>query len=186
MTFAFLGNMGDSYHHKFLIREIVRLTGCETYLELGVYDGETLDWVKGGVKQVYAVDCVDIRKEKVVNGPGYSFFEMKTDEFFEKFPELRFDIAFIDADHSFESAKKDFLNVLERLNKYGCIICHDSDPINEFYTAPGYCGDSYKLVDYIYENHPELNIITLPVTETGISIIMRKHDRRAELYKGVV
>ena len=181
MSFAFLGNQGNSYHHKFLIREIVRLTGCETYLELGIYDGETVDYIRQVVKNVYAVDCVDIRNVKETI-PGYQFFQMKTDEFFERYPDLRFDIAFIDADHSYESAKKDFLNVLERLNKYGCIICHDSDPINKFYTSPGYCGDSYKLVDYIYENHPELNIITLPVTETGISIIMRKQDRRALSY----
>ena len=100
------------------------------------------------------------------------------DTFFEQYPDIKIDIAFIDADHCFDSAKRDFMNVLERLNKHGIIICHDTDPISQFYTDPGYCGDSYKLVDYIYSNHPELNILTLPVTETGISIIMRKDDRR--------
>lgn len=177
MSFAFLGNQGNAFHHKFLIREIVRLVGCETYLELGVYDGETLDYIRPVVKRALGVDCVDKRINK-----DSEFYLMTTDDFFINGPNINIDVGFIDADHRFESAKKDLENMLLRLNKYGIIICHDSDPINEQYTDPGYCGDSYKLIDYIYEEHPELNVITLPVTETGISIIMRKCDRRSNLY----
>lgn len=177
MSFAFLGNQGDAFHHKFLIREIVRLVGCETYLELGVYDGETLDYIRPVVKRALGVDCKDLRKNK-----DSEFYQMLTDDFFIQYPDIKVDVAFIDADHRYESAKRDLLNVLTRLNKYGIVICHDSDPINKQYTDPGYCGDSYKLIDYIYKERPDLNVITLPVTETGISIIMRKDDRRSNLY----
>jgi hypothetical protein len=180
MSFAFLGNRGDSHHHKFLIREIVRLTGCQTYLELGVYDGETLDYVRPVVSRAIGVDLVDKRRDR-----SSEFYLMKTDDFFNhnKGLGLKFDVVFIDADHCFESAKKDFYNALDVLNEFGIIMMHDSDPISLEYTNPGYCGDSFRMIDHIIENHPELNIITLPVTETGISIIMRKADRRCNLYK---
>lgn len=59
---------------------------------------------------------------------------------------------------------------------------HDTDPISLKYTEYTYCGDSYKIIDYIEKEHPELNVTTLPLTDTGISIITRKKDRRVNTY----
>lgn len=176
MVFAFLGNQGPNFHHKNLIKEIVRLTGCETYLELGLYDGETFENIFPHVKRAIGVDIKDVRKQQLGE-----FHLMTTDKFFKTFND-KVDVAFIDADHCYESAKKDFQNVLARLNQFGIIIMHDSDPVSKKYTDPGYCGDSYKMIDFIHKNHPELNVLTLPVTETGISIITRKNDRRINTY----
>ena len=85
------------------------------------------------------------------------------------------DIIFIDADHNYTSVVKDFENSLKILNKLGIIFLHDTDPMIKKYVDPGYCGDSYKIIDYITNNHPELNIITLPVTIAGLSIVMREN-----------
>ena len=46
------------------------------------------------------------------------------------------------------------------------------------YIAPGYCNDCYKITDYITLNHPELEMVTLPCTEAGLTIVKRKKDRR--------
>jgi predicted O-methyltransferase YrrM len=89
-----------------------------------------------------------------------------------------FDIIFIDADHNFNQVKIDFENSLKILNEFGIIILHDTDPIDRRLLNNTYCSDSYKIVDYIYKNHPELDIITLPIHETGMSLVMRKNDRR--------
>jgi predicted O-methyltransferase YrrM len=173
-TFGKLGDKGIAYHHRDFIREIVKQTGCQVYLELGTYDGHTFNHVLPIVKRGICVDVVDKRLKKLA---GSEFHLMTTDVFFTQFHDP-VDVVFIDADHCYESARKDFENSLKLLNQFGIIIMHDSDPITREYSSPGYCGDSYRMVDYITETHPELNIMTLPFTCTGISIINRKSDRR--------
>ena len=106
---------------------------------------------------------------------------MSTDDFFKNFKDM-VDIVFIDADHNYKSVVKDFENSLKILNKLGIIFLHDTDPITKKYTDPGYCGDSYKIIEYILNKHSELNIITLPVTEAGLSIVMRKSNTRVNYH----
>ena len=93
--------------HEELVYELVRWTPCETYLELGVYTGTTFNKIAAHMKRAIGVDIADRRT--VQRG---EFYEESTDEFFEHFKDP-VDVAFIDADHTFESAKKDFLNVLK-------------------------------------------------------------------------
>lgn len=100
--------------------------------------------------------------------------------FFLHFKE-KADMIFIDADHSYESAKKDFLNSISILSESGIIIMHDTDPENNSLFSPGYCGDSYKIVSFVEENMKDLNIITLPIAEAGLSIISRKKSSRTFL-----
>jgi predicted O-methyltransferase YrrM len=138
----------------------------------GVYDGVTLSKVSRHVNRVISVDIKDLRKEKVGE------FHMKTtDEFFTTFNE-KIDVIFIDADHNFESVKKDFKNSVKLLNKYGMIILHDTDPMEEMYLNPNYCGDSYKMDEWIRENYTEFDIMTLPLTQAGLTIVKRKIDKR--------
>ena len=73
------------------------------------------------------------------------------------------------------------MNLLKILNQYGIIILHDTDPIIEELTDSKYCHDSYKIVDYILSKR-KLNIITLPIQETGMTFVMRKEDRRINNY----
>lgn len=158
--------------HKYVIDSIVKYTNCKTYLELGVYDGDTFSLIAKQVNRAIAVDIKDLRLQKIGE-----FYQMSTDEFFKNFSD-NVDIVFIDADHNSNSVIKDFENSLKLLNKYGIIFLHDTDPMEKKLLEPGYCNDCFKTVDYIMEKHPELNIITLPLTDAGLSIIMRKNDRR--------
>ena len=159
-------------YHKYVIESIVRFTNCKTYLELGLYDGETFSMIVPIVNRAIGVDIKDIRTQKTGE-----FYLMNTDDFFKGFKD-KIDIVFIDADHSFDSVKKDFENSLKILNKYGIIFLHDTDPMTKEYLQPGFCNDCHKIVDYITNNHPELNITTLPLTDCGLSIVSRKNDRR--------
>jgi predicted O-methyltransferase YrrM len=86
-------------------------------------------------------------------------------------------MAFIDADHCYESALNDFLNIFKRLNPGGIIILHDTDPESNNLINPYYCGDSYKIVNY-FENREDINVYTLPLTEAGLSIVTKKNDTR--------
>jgi hypothetical protein len=167
-----LGYAGYKYNHTELITEIVKQLNCSTYLELGIYDGTNLINVSKYVDRIISVDIKDIRKQHVGE------FHLKTtDEFFENFNEM-VDVVFIDADHNFESVKKDFKNALKILNEFGVIILHDTDPIELKYIDPGYCGDSYKMDGWVRENYPDLDIMTLPISEAGLTLIKRKKDKR--------
>jgi predicted O-methyltransferase YrrM len=148
-------------------------------VELGLFKGETWYKVLPHCQSAYGVDVVD----RNIKGNVHI---MTTDQFFSKFPkDEKIDMAFIDADHSYESCKKDFFNCLERLSDGGVIIMHDTDPVEDSLFDQRRCGDSYKIVDLLERNYGDsLNIVTLPVAEAGVSIITKKGDTRV-LLRGV-
>lgn len=164
----------DGFDHLPIIYNITKAISCESYLELGLYLGNTINMINTIVPRCVGVDIipVDIKGE---------FFLGTTDEFFEQNIDT-FDVIFIDAEHKFESVEKDFNNSLKILNKYGIIFIHDTDPISKEYTTTGYCGDSYRLVDFINKRQ-DLSVITLPILETGMTIVNRKYDRRVLNYE---
>ena len=64
----------------------------------------------------------------------------------------------------------------------GVILLHDTDPISDDYISPGRCGDCYKIIPIIESDFAnDLNIITMPVQEAGLSIVTRKRSTRASL-----
>ena len=160
-------------HYSNLIKWIAKLTNCKRYLEIGVNTGENIYDIRYNVDICEGVDVND----NILDKDNIIFNHMSSDEFFQKNTNI-YDIIFIDGDHSFDQVKIDFENSLKVLNKYGIIILHDTDPMEQFLTNSIYCKDAYKIVDYIYEHHSELNIITFPIHETGLSFVMRKEDRR--------
>ena len=158
--------------HPRIIYELVRTTNCRSYLELGIYDGTCITEI---AKIVDKAVGVDIKKRHRHN--NFEFIEKTTDDFFAT-NTSKFDIIFIDADHNFESVKKDFENALKCLNNHGIILLHDTDPMQKYLLQPTYCGDSYKMINYIKENHPELNFINLPISEAGLTIINKNNEQR--------
>lgn len=146
---------------------------CKLYLELGCQFANTVRKIISVNTKVIGVDV----KRQFNPGDFFFFYEETTDKFFEHFNEKP-DVIFIDADHNFESVKKDFINSVKVLNKGGTIFIHDTDPNSAHLLAPQYCEDSYKIVDWIRENYPELDVMVLPADEPGLTIVRRKLDRR--------
>jgi predicted O-methyltransferase YrrM len=171
-TFAY-----GTQHHSDLIVQLVKSVNCQTYLELGIYDGSTLSRVGQFVPRVIGVDIKDLRINKNVG----EFHLSTTQDFLQNFNEM-VDVIFIDADHSFESVKQDFETSLKNLNELGVIILHDTDPISEKYLDKGYCGDSYLMIDWLKTEHPEMDVVTLPISEAGLTIIKRSRDRRVNKF----
>lgn len=157
-------------HHSDFVATLAAYLKPNVYLELGLYEGETFKKVLPYTNRAIGVD-----KELKISNIG-ELYQCSTDEFFQTFTG-KVDMVFIDADHQFESAKLDFENSLNILNPGGLVIFHDTDPNEDKLIHPGYCGDSYKLVDYL-ESSAEYNIITLPIEPPGLSIVTRKQDTR--------
>lgn len=162
----------EQENHPEIIFQIVKGLGCRSYLELGIWDASTIAKIREVCENCVGVDIKDQRKYF-----NFTFKCMDTDSFFAN-NEESFDVIFIDADHKFESAKKDFINSLKILNKHGIIFIHDTDPIRPEYLDFGYCGDSYRMLSWIEEKQPGLESITLPVGTAGLTIVKRKIERR--------
>lgn len=163
--------------HTDMIVQIVKSVNCKNYLELGVYDGATLERVSSVVPRVIGVDVVDYRKNKSIG----EFHQTTTQNFLNNFNEI-VDVIFIDADHSFEAVKLDFKGSLKNLNEFGIIILHDTDPISEKYTSREHCEDSYKIIDWIKTEYPEMDVFTFPISEAGLTIVKRTNDRRVNKF----
>lgn len=161
-------------NHSLVISTIIQsMSNVKSYLELGIYEGETFEKIWPIVGQCVGVDTTDKRKLKFKG----TFHLCTTDEFFENNLE-NFDAIFIDADHEFEQVKKDFLNSLDVLNHNGIIFIHDTDPAHKKLIDPGYCGDSYKIVGWIHKVCSHIDCLTLPVCDPGLTIIRIKYCRR--------
>lgn len=160
-------------HHSDFVQTIAKIYKPNVYVELGLYEGETWNKVRPYCSESFGVDLLDRKLD------GNIFIET-TDSFFLHFNK-KADMIFIDADHSYESAKKDFLNSINILSESGIILMHDTDPDDNRLFSSGYCGDSYKIVDFIEKNIKEFNILTIPIAEAGLSIISRKNSTRTFL-----
>lgn len=162
-------------HHSDFIRNIAYIYKPKVYLELGLYAGETFMKVLPFCEKAIGVDTID---GHISAGEIHI---KTTTEFFRDFKE-NVDMVFIDADHSYESVKQDFLNCIKILNRGGVIILHDTDPEHDGLFDKGYCGTSYKFAREL-EDSKDYNIITIPVAEAGLSIVTRKNETRTDLRK---
>lgn len=167
-------------HHSEFIRVLTQIYTPKIYIELGLYDGETFGKVIPNAGRLIGVDLVDNPKLNSLKGnPKVDFRFCSTDMFFSVY-KGNADFIFIDADHKYESALRDFENSLRILSRGGIIVMHDTDPDDDKYINPRYCGDSYKIVNRL-ESDPRVNILTFPVSSPGLSVISRKGDNRVSM-----
>lgn len=105
-----------------------------------------------------------------------------SDHFFEIRGEKArgFDLAFIDGDHSFEQALRDFNNLEARAKPSSFIVLHDVIPMDE-HTArveetPFHTGEVWRLMQAIVAERHDLMAFTLPCAPSGLGIIGRFSD----------
>ena len=174
------GYRSSNFEQYQVIRSIVEATGCQKYLELGISEGFNIRHVASVCPDCTGVDIKDISKFR-----DFKFHICTTDKFFETNKET-FDVIFIDADHQFEQVKKDFINSLNVLNKFGIIFLHDTDPSKKEYLDPKLCGDSYKMIRWLRnEYYGVLEMITIPVGIPGLTIVNRMREKRFYEYNSI-
>ncbi len=167
--------------HSEFISILASIYKPNIYVELGLYEGETIHKILPLAKKIYGVD---LKKNPQLdnlqlNNSNLYIHYTDTHTFFENFNE-GIDMIFIDADHCFNSASKDFENALKRLNPGGIIILHDTDPVEDWLIDPKYCGDSYRIVSLL-EKRDDVNIVTIPLESSGLSIVTKKNNTRVQL-----
>lgn len=136
-----------------------------------------------------AIYHCDIAPDKILNPltvEGYmntdkSIYHMgASDNMFteKKIPPIA--LGFIDGDHNYPQAKKDFDNLMLLVVDNGYVCLHDTYPPSEEYVNENRCGDVYKLRQEI-EKDDRYDIITLTrgtAMGVGISIVRKKPQKR--------
>jgi hypothetical protein len=161
----------ETVNHAYIIANIIEETdGSEkNYIEYGVRNGDSIEVVSKKVKKSYGVDMT-LYKNKLHN---ILMFTMTTDEFSLKYlPDINFDYAFIDADHSHKQVIIDFENILKYINSGGYIFLHDTYPCNEELLNPYFCNDCFLSPIIIKQKYPDIEILTLPLNP-GLTIIRK-------------
>lgn len=115
-------------------------------LELGVFEGRSTVWFSDNVlshsdSKLYSVDSlVDARQNfetikyniNLSDNPNkIKLHIMPTDMFFIKFPDLMFDIIYVDADHKKSAVLSDGANAYSRIKPGGIIIFDDYDSTHD-------------------------------------------------------
>lgn len=128
----------------------------------------------------------DISPSKIINPmsvPGYlsaatdlTYFEERdatpplgrvvcfggaSDQFFQRidFPAIAY--AFIDGDHNYAQAKKDFWNTWPLLSENGVIALHDTFPPDETWIDENKCGDVFLLRKELQLETAQMDVFTL-------------------------
>ena len=156
---------------------IIERMKYKSYLEIGLRAGFTFDAIRCDIK--HSIDPVSM--------PGAEpTFKMLSDVFFEQFPTAKYDMIFIDGDHHHEQVARDFIHAWNTIGSYGCIVLHDTNPINKRFTEFDRCGTAFRvLVDILrWADMPiELYTLTMPDDEgNGISIAFKGPRTTKDMY----
>ncbi len=161
-----------------------KTSNIKKYLELGVANGGSFFvnsiFLQSTASKIHCVDSLEYKNaphvkqtyEKISSKVNklkalfpekeFNFFNQTTDEFFSK-NNNKYDCIFIDADHSYQGVKKDYLNSLKCIERGGYLIFHD---INNVETGVETCWNE------ISSNHHVIGVFSHPVVmNCGIGII---------------
>ena len=124
---------------------------------------------------------VDIKPQKQCKYHANHFYHNTTsDEFMKTFKDNPA-VVLIDADHRYESAKKEFDFFFDKLVSGGLIFLHDTMPPHEAFIRDTGCGDVYKLRQELERRRKDLDCMTFPYTAgyMGLTVVIKKEqDRR--------
>lgn len=154
-----------------IINSLIKTFGYKSYLEIGTQEGKNYDQIKSVYKT--GVDpCIQDKWNPDLKFKATHI--MTSDRFFGQ-NNSKYDIIFIDGDHSAGQVYNDVLNSLKYLKKGGTIIMHDCNPISELRQivprkAKQWNGDVWKAWVKL---RTELRNFTMFVinTDEGIGII---------------
>jgi hypothetical protein len=166
-------------HYYGVLYWIHQILKPENYVEIGINTGESLAAAAPGTL------CIGIDPEPRLDEPppaNTRIFPMTSDEFFahHDLAELvgrdHIALAFIDGLHLFEQALLDFINLERYAGPRTIIVLHDCLPLDRATSARTrttefYSGDVWKLTLCLREQRPDLHMVIVPATPTGLCLV---------------
>ena len=167
-----------------VINRLHALLQPQTYVEIGFRQGQSFTLAKTARHSVAMDPAPD---EKFPLPPGRKVFKLTSDEFFARH-NLRaelggnlVDLALIDGMHLFEFALRDFINLERHCHPNSTILIRNGYPQDEASAAREritqiWSGDVWKLVLCLKKYSPDLQLATIDVRPTGLTVV-RNLDR---------
>jgi predicted O-methyltransferase YrrM len=167
------GKLDHEWYYDFLTI-LLSILKPKVYVELGLGYGTMFNRVSSKIPNAIGVDMdkdvlsVILEKDKVIIGStDEALIELKNKN-------IEIDFLFIDADHSKEQSKKDFLNYFGLVSDHGIIIFHDTHPKSEQFFASNRCGDCYAMIMDLQKQYIDnVEMITIPL-HPGLTICRKR------------
>ena len=159
------------------VHQVAELTGATTYLEVGVYGGDTFFPI--GLPYKDAVDPAFRFNSTGMSTAQTRFFQMPSDEFFASaLPRPQYDIIFLDGLHTFAQTFRDFVATLPLSHPRTVWLIDDTVPCDPYSALPDmdhsyrerakarvpgnpWHGDVYKVIYALHDYFPNLNFATI-------------------------
>ena len=169
------GPVPDGHWSPRRINALVRDLRLRSYLEIGVFEGET--FVDVTTRRRFGVDPNPLF-DAVYLPHGAKFAVMTSNQFFATIRRSkRFDIAFVDGLHTVDQTYRDVINVFAHL-RHGAVLIDDTVPLDEVSAIPDQAesyrqrelaglegrpwhGDVWRVVTLLERHHPELEWRTI-------------------------
>jgi predicted O-methyltransferase YrrM len=171
-------NHPETFYHAHTIAHLCSLYRPKLFVEYGVCNGNTTTAIAPHCEMIWGVDNGDLNDPHDLDNvlQNYEAFKMNTNEFDKILQERNpvIDMAFIDADHKWISAFRDFEALWPYIRNNGIIFLHDTYPMNEFFLQPNKCNDCFKTPEKVWEKyHNECEMLTLPINP-GLTMVRKK------------
>lgn len=125
-----IGNGGSFALECFFMQENLVNAVAVDNLAYGALINQNEEEIKSFFEPMQFIRYKNISHNRsIIEYQKIKFVKQTTDEFFayrkDYIEQNKFDVVFVDADHSFEGAKKDYVNALKHISDGGLIIFHD-------------------------------------------------------------
>ena len=164
----------------------------KTYLEIGVFQGNSLrlampPTIALGIDPFPEVDARWRTQTQIVSMASSEFFAKHS--LAEFFGVNSFSLAFVDGLHHFDQAIDDIFNLEPYAQPESVIAVHDTIPLDEKTSARTPCtrfhtGDVWKVVPFLKQCHPDLELVTVRTGPSGLTLIRRLNPSRKRSQTG--
>jgi len=159
-----------------ILKKLHEVIKPQLYVEIGVRNGNSLT-----LSHCCSIAIDPMPGDTIELKDNQDLFRMSSDDFFEFHSsdilnDKRLDLAFIDGMHLFEFVLRDFINI-EKYSKSTSVIVIDDIYPNHYKQANRerisrvWTGDVWKIKECLEKYRPDLNIIPLDTSPTGLLII---------------
>lgn len=159
------------FWHEAFVPVLAAVLHPNVYVEVGIEHGNTFRGVLPFVRRAIGVDINPACRNAV--GERGEFFLGTAREFVHANPEIRIDLAFIDADHAKAAVLDDFDALAPCMSAGGLLLLHDTFPFDGEAVA-GCSADAYLALDEIEaQGYSTLTLCRSP----GITLLLPGRDR---------
>ena len=180
------------HHYATVLERLHKVLQPKSYLEIGVFTGQTLRLARCdsiAVDPQFKFDEANYVRE-VANKPALHLFQRSSDDFFGSRSPTNIlgrpiDMAFLDGMHRCEYLLRDFLNTEKHCRQNSIIGMHDCLPVDPSMTtrligaepslAPHrrgwWTGDVWRTALLLHRMRPDLEMTALDAAPTGLILV---------------